>query len=101
MAEVTIEIAGRRYPLACRDGEEAHLKAIGRMVDAKAIEAGRAMGGLSEARQLLLAALLLADELGDMRAAPRGDEGIADMVEHLAERMESLAGRLEKRGASA
>ncbi|HZG08541.1 MAG TPA: cell division protein ZapA [Allosphingosinicella sp.] len=102
MAKVDIDIAGRRYAVACRDGEEEHLHALGAIVAAKAHDAAGALGTLSENRQLLLASLLLADELKERRAAvsagpaPHEDDpAVADALERLAARMESLADRLE------
>jgi cell division protein ZapA len=101
MANVEVEIAARRYTVACRDGEEAHLLSVAALVDRKAQDAQAAVGNLNEVRQLLFAALLLADELKEQRsgrtlpaeAAP--DPGISDGLERLAERMERLAERLE------
>ena len=104
MAHVDIQIGGRQYELACRDGEEEHLRSIARMLDRKAADVSQSMGGLNEARHLLLAALLLADELNDVRhgaPAPAPDPALANAVERLAERMESLAERLEGEAANA
>ncbi|MBA3897918.1 MAG: cell division protein ZapA, partial [Sphingomonadaceae bacterium] len=36
MAEVNLSIGGRDYAIACRDGGEAHLRAIAAHVDRKA-----------------------------------------------------------------
>ena len=109
MAQVEVQVGGRSYELTCRDGEEEHLRAIARMVDRKCADASQAVGGINEARQLLLAALLLADELNDMSAAGAGrpeapaasEPGFALAIERLAERMESLADRLEEDAGSA
>ena len=98
MATVEIEVAARRYSIACRDGEEAHLKDVAALVDQKARDAAQALGGLSEARQLLYASLMLADELHDARAAAPAvaDAYIAaDALERIADRVERLAARLE------
>ena len=102
MASVDLDIAGRRYSIACRDGEEAHLREVGAIVDGKAQDAAGALGKMSEARQLLFASLLLADELKEKReaaspssAAAEPGPAIAEALERLAERMESLADRLE------
>jgi cell division protein ZapA len=100
MASVEVEIAARRYAVACRDGEEAHLREVAAIVDRKAQDAGTALGSLSEVRQLLFASLLLADEVKEHRAgnpvAPDDDSGrIADALERLAGRVEALAQRLE------
>lgn len=103
MAEVDLIIAGRPYRVACRDGEEETLRSAGRLVDAKSREAIAGLGTLSEARQLLFAALMLADQLVDQRPdtaaaiAPAGpDPELANRAERLAGRLESLAGRLEQ-----
>lgn len=106
MASVEVEIAARKYSVACRDGEEAHLRSVAAIVDAKAQDAAAALGSLSEARQLLFASLLLADEVKEHRAgqgpAPRAepDPGLLDALERLASQIEGLAERLE-RSASA
>ncbi|HEX8225575.1 MAG TPA: cell division protein ZapA [Allosphingosinicella sp.] len=102
MASVEVEIAARKYSVACRDGEEEHLRSVAAIVDAKAHDAAAALGSLSEARQLLFASLLLADELKEHRsgqAAPPAaepDPALAEALERLARRVESLAEQLER-----
>ena len=102
MASIEIEIAARKYQLACRDGAEMRFLAVAALVDRKARDAGAAVGNMTEARQLLFAALLLADDLREQRgggAAAPEDAGVApavaDALERLAERVERLADRLE------
>ncbi|HET9399082.1 MAG TPA: cell division protein ZapA [Sphingomicrobium sp.] len=102
MAEVELTIAGRPYKVACRNGEEETLQAAGALVDAKSREALAGLGTLSESRQLLFAALLLADQIIDGRefelpASP--DDALAERTNQLAERLESLADRLEQIGS--
>lgn len=103
MAQAMLTVGGRRYDIACRAGEEARFEALGKIVDAKAQVAAQALGGVNEARQLLLAALLLADELQDARhgAPPSTQPDIAPALAALAERIEALANRLEKAAANA
>ena len=99
MAEVELTIAGRPYRVACRNGEEDNLRAAGALVDAKSREALAGLGTLSESRQLLFAALLLADQLVDGRQAeiPTAiDPMLVERSESLAERLESLAAALEQ-----
>ena len=99
MAEVELTIAGRPYKVACRNGEEETLRAAGAMVDAKSREALAGLGTLSESRQLLFAALLLADQIIDGREfeVPRGpDEELVNRTNRLAARLESLADELEQ-----
>jgi cell division protein ZapA len=107
MAEVSIEVGGRRYDVACRDGEEPQLRRVALLVDQKAEQARSAVGNANESRLLLLAALLLADELNDVRQGARAplppdtDLALADAVEELAARVETLAEHLESSAPSA
>lgn len=111
MATVDLVIGGNSYSVACRDGEEAHLVNIATLVDSKAQQAKKAVGGVNEVRQLLFASLFLADELdearrkgGTLAAAPQGNPPAPDdsqsvaLMEDIATRLESLASRLEQRG---
>jgi cell division protein ZapA len=111
-----LNIAGRTYQVACREGEEENLRAAARLVDGKSREALAGLGTLSEARQFLFASLLLADQLIDKGpeaaeapafpapsppAAPaRPDPAVVLRAEALADRLESLAMTLEKEAAN-
>ena len=104
---VDLSIAGRVYPVACREGEEDSLRAAAQLVDSKSREALAGLGTLSEARQFLFASLLLADQLIDKKpdaaAPPRPslpDPVLAARADSLAERLEQLAGALENEGAN-
>jgi cell division protein ZapA len=102
MAEVALPVGGRVYPIACRDGEEEHLRALAARVDSKTVEAKAAVGDTGEARLLLLSALLLADELIEADAAkPTATASLPTddtELERLAVRLEALAHSLEQRG---
>jgi cell division protein ZapA len=65
MAQLTVKLNGYAYNVGCEDGQEAHLQEMARQVEQR-IESIKALGGQSgESRLLLLAALLMADELHD------------------------------------
>ena len=103
MAEVELTIAGRPYKVACRNGEEETLRHAGALVDAKSREALAGLGTLSESRQLLFAALLLADQIIDGRdfEVPKApDDELLVRTQQLAGRLESLADRLEQNGTA-
>ena len=109
-----LNIAGRTYQVACREGEEENLRAAARLVDGKSREALAGLGTLSEARQFLFASLLLADQLIDNKpgtastsppAAPasapaKPDPALVLRAEALADRLESLAMTLENEAAN-
>src|SRR5438552_18431503 len=96
---IDLSIAGRVYPVACREGEEEQLRAAARLVDGKSREAIAGLGTLSEARQFLFASLLLADQLVEKQPDGAGvvasgpDPRPIRRPEALAERPESPADR--------
>ncbi|KPF77609.1 hypothetical protein IP88_05750 [alpha proteobacterium AAP81b] len=73
MADVAVTIAGRSYSLACRDGDEGRVAELAGEIAAKADGLTRSLGTMSEARLLLMSALMIADELHDLRAARLAD----------------------------
>ena len=102
MSNVTLEIAGRKFTVACAEGEEEHIAMLGRVIDSKLAEMPN-VASQSEGRALLFAALLLADENYELRqGAPAQNRSpdIAEPLEALAEKLESLAIHLENRPAA-
>lgn len=104
MSNVTLELGGRSYTVACADGQEAHILGLGRAIDAK-LSTMPNLAGQSEARMLLFAALLMADESHEAKqqlrpsAAPAND-GLAEALEKIAGRLENCAARLENPDAT-
>jgi cell division protein ZapA len=98
MAEVILAIGGRSYTIACRDGGEDHLRSLAVRVDAKVEEARAAVGTPSEVRQLLFAALLLADEASESGVSSATDAATTEALTAVAARIESLADALEQSG---
>src|SRR5580658_6857195 len=109
MAQVTVKINGYTYGVGCEDGQEPHLAAMATQVDSR-IDSIKALGGNSgESRLLVLAALLMADEIHDLRiemenlraiasrAAKReGKEPPAKQEADLARKIGRLAVRAEQ-----
>lgn len=107
MAQVSIKVNGFVYNIGCEDGQEDHLQAMAAQVDSR-IDSIKALGGSSgESRLLLLAALLLADELHDLhqemdalqvsggRGRARGDGEMGKRLGKLAARAEQIAANLD------
>jgi cell division protein ZapA len=101
MAQVSVEINGRKYQIACDDGQEAHLKRLGDYIDNRVRELIAAVGQVGDARLLVMVSLLIADELSDAYSElkmVRGGDGVArrmDQEENLSIAIESLADRIE------
>ena len=102
MGQVTIAVGGRQYSLVCGDGEEHQLQRLAEVVDKKVEDLSSTLGRISENRMLLMASLLIADELMDLKTrqaaggTPPPDTHEAEQkLFRLAERLESLAFGLE------
>ncbi len=66
MSTVTLSIGPKSYSVACADGQEAHIRALGAMIAEKYAQLGSARAPL-EAQNLLFAALFMADELAEAK----------------------------------
>lgn len=108
MGQVTVRIGGYSHPVSCEDGQEAHLVTLASEVD-KRVNSIRAMGGqFGESRLLLLASLLLADEVHDLKVAvaqakagqpvtaTADDPKLAERIARIAERIEGIAQNLDR-----
>jgi cell division protein ZapA len=119
MPEVTIEIGGRAFEVACQEGEERYLHAAAKLLDEEAAVLSAQVGRVPEARMLLMAGLMLADktaglqdrlaaaeaELQSLRATPAPapervevpvvPEEVVDTLSELAARAEALADTLD------
>lgn len=110
MAIVTLTINGRSYEMTCDDGQESHLTKLAEHIDERVQELAGAVGQVGEARLLVMASLLLADELYEaykevhaLKSGVAGDEDDGEAAEPAAvlafdacaQRIEALAARLE------
>jgi cell division protein ZapA len=67
VAQVSVSINGRQFRMACEDGQEDHLMTLARELDGR-IEGLRAkFGEIGDTRLTVMAALTIADELGEMQ----------------------------------
>ncbi|HET6183895.1 MAG TPA: cell division protein ZapA [Acetobacteraceae bacterium] len=104
MGQVTVRINGYAYTVGCQDGEEDHLTAMAGEVE-KRIESIKAVAGQAgESRMLVMAALLMADDLYEMerriaalekQAGEPAEPKLARRVNRLARRAEEIAAGME------
>lgn len=80
MPEVTVQIGGRGFQVACREGEEQFLHTAAKMLDDEAQALSDQIGRLPEARMLLMAGLMLADKTA------AAEDKIKEIESKLAER---------------
>lgn len=102
MATVTVEVNGRPYAVGCADGQEDRVRMLARQFDDHVRHVASEVGHVGDIRLFLMASLLLADELHEMRLAggavtPAGDpapaanDGVAEALNAVAARLEKLA----------
>ena len=73
MAQVTLRINGYAYTIGCQDGEEKHLEAMGAEVSRRIDGVRLAAGQSGEARMLVMAAILMADDIFELRRKLEAD----------------------------
>lgn len=104
MGQVTVEVNAQQYKLACRDGEEERLTALARYVDDRVNQLAGSLGNVGDARLLLMASLIIADELLETREggerpssgfATGLDEASAGRLGNLVREIEDIAASLE------
>ncbi|MDG2520930.1 cell division protein ZapA [Caulobacter segnis] len=104
MAQLTIDINGRPYTVGCEDGQENHLRELAKAFDRQVRHVSQDMGQLGETRLFLMGALLLADELADLKlryGALQADQmrlqnGQSGAEAKAVQALEAAAKRIEK-----
>jgi cell division protein ZapA len=107
MAQINIEVNGHPYVVGCEEGQEGRLADLARVVDAHVRGVVRDVGPLGETRLILMGALVMADELAELRAqleavrvelaqlragAGRAERAAVAALESAAARIEAMAG---------
>ena len=122
MGQVRITLNGSGYDIACDDGQEEHVMRLANALSERVNQLVTANGQVGEARLLLMAGLLMADDLHSERAksaadgavakpvSAEGDDGagagggdavqqaydyVADVFEQLSDRLEAVVSTLE------
>lgn len=102
MAQITVTVNNKHYPLACADGDEERLEKLVSYVDGKAQSIAKQLGHVNEARLLLMAAVLIADELHDSLDGKNSaamlsgltEEDMASVLNEVASDVEAIAEKL-------
>lgn len=108
MSQITVTVNNRSYAITCEPGQERHVQGLAGELDRRVAASAREVGQVGEPRLLLLAAIMILDELAEARARA-GDAGARDglkrldrleeeaarAIEGLAQRVEAVAARLE------
>ena len=119
MPEVTLKINGRGYSLSCDEGQEQRLVDLSHYVDGRLKDISAAGAATNESHLLVLTALVMADEVYELRDEVKGlkdhlhhlqsnpvastdaasaehDAQVAYAIEHLAAKIEQIADRVSR-----
>ena len=102
MPEVEVVINGRNYQIACDDGQETHLAQLGEYVDRRVKELVTAVGQVGDSRLLVMASLMIADELAETfadlkKATSESETSVSSeqVEDRVAEIVDAAAARIE------
>jgi len=116
MPLVEVVVNGREYQVGCDTGQEDRLRELAQMFDKRVHALVSTIGQVGDARLMLIAGLVLADELSSALAKSseaereltalkakldnsadsleRAESGISELLERAALRIESIAARV-------
>jgi cell division protein ZapA len=117
MPLVNVLINNHAYTVACDDGEEEHLRDLARFLDGRVRQLVESVGQAGDARLLLMAGLVVADELSEImdkleerdkeiaalkdakgtgEPQQRTEDELADALEKATRQIEDIAQRLAR-----
>lgn len=76
MANLTIRINQREFDIACSDGEEDHVRSLATILEQRVSMLKSSLGQVSDTQLLVLAGLMLCDELKENKDKKPNDAGI-------------------------
>ena len=106
MATVTVEVNGRPYAVGCADGQEERVRILAKQFDNQVRQVAQDVGHVGDLRLFLMSALILADELHEVRlnggkpaapgvaAPPPTQDGVAEALNAVAARIEKITQNL-------
>ena len=105
MAQVDVSVNGQSYRIACEDGQEDRLVDLATMVDEKVLELVNQIGQVGSNRLLVMAALIIADELVDLKNEAGSSQELEDntnqqdtvlALQEITKRIENIADQVEQ-----
>ncbi|MEE2746772.1 MAG: cell division protein ZapA [Pseudomonadota bacterium] len=103
MSQISITINERKYEIACDEGQEEHITRLAEYIDKRVSELIAAVGQVGDARLLVMASLLISDELSEVYGELdelRGERGTSSSVDSsssiTSNDLERIASRIEK-----
>ena len=105
MAQVDVSVNGQSYRIACEDGQEDRLVDLAAIVDEKVLGLVNQIGQVGSNRLLVMAALIIADELVDLKNEAVSSQELKDnsnqqdtvlVLQEVIKRIENIADQVEQ-----
>ena len=105
MAQVDVSVNQQSYRIACEDGQEDRLVDLAAMVDEKVMALVNQIGQVGSNRLLVMAALIIADELVDLKNEAGSSQELEDntnqqdtvlALQEITKRIENIADQVEQ-----
>ncbi|WP_339336707.1 cell division protein ZapA [uncultured Maricaulis sp.] len=110
MSRVTVSLNGRDFTIGCEEGQEAYLRELAASLDKRVTDVSAQVGQIGDLRLLLMASLILVDDLresdsriealeGQLQRLRHENHGAASLHaearDHLTAQLSRLAARME------
>ena len=105
MAQVDVSVNGQSYRIACEDGQEDRLVDLAALVNEKVLDLVDQIGQVGSNRLLVMAALIIADELVDLKNEAGSLQELRDnsnqqdtvlALQEITKRIENIADQVEQ-----
>ena len=105
MAQVDVSVNGQSYRIACEDGQEDRLVDLAALVNEKVLDLVDQIGQVGSNRLLVMAALIIADELVDLKNEAGSLQELRDnsnqqdtvlVLQEITKRIENIADQVEQ-----
>ena len=105
MAQVDVSVNGQSYRIACEDGQEDRLVDLAALVDEKVLDLVNQIGQVGSNRLLVMAALIIADELVDLKNEAGSPQELEDntnkqdtvlALQEITKKIENIADQVEQ-----
>lgn len=101
MAQITVNINGRSYRMACEDGQEAHLQQLAEQFDATVKQLRASFGEIGDQRLTVMAGVMGQDEVFELRnkvsALETELKGLRETRDQVIERVQQSEAQLVTR----
>jgi cell division protein ZapA len=87
MAQVTVQIDGKAYRMACEEGQEGHLSDLAAKFDRYVLHLKSQFGEIGDLRITVMAGIMVMDELSEMTRKLKGAEAELEKLNSSRESM--------------